>query len=167
MKILALDQASEKTGIAYFENSDLKDYGLINMSKVHGDQRMSAMVLEIYKIIDEVAPEVVVLEDVAFQKNAASLILLARIQGAIIGYCLNKDIKTVIYKSSSWRKMLGFDQGKNVKRPALKKQAFDFVKEHYGLRVAEDEADAICIGCAWAVANGYIEYKEEETDETV
>lgn len=51
--------------------------------------------------------------------------------------------------------MLGFKQGRNIKRAQLKAQAQKFVKDHYDIEVTEDEADAICIGLAFAC-----EYKE-------
>lgn len=44
--------------------------------------------------------------------------------------------------------MLGFKQGRQVKRPELKQQAIDYVADHYGEVVSSDEADAMCIAKA-------------------
>lgn len=44
--------------------------------------------------------------------------------------------------------MLGFKQGRQVKRPELKQQAIDYVADHYGENVSSDEADAMCIATA-------------------
>lgn len=44
--------------------------------------------------------------------------------------------------------MLGFKQGRQVKRPELKQQAIDYIAEHYGEVVSSDEADAMCIAKA-------------------
>ena len=103
-----------------------------------------------YKLIEEHKPDVIVFEDVAMQRNSATLILLTRIQGALLGYCFDHAITTVIYKPSVWRKMLHFTQGSKIKRNILKSQAVAFVKKYYGVEVNDDAADAICIGCAYA-----------------
>lgn len=153
MRILALDQASLKTGAAFFEDTTLKGSTVLDYSKVKNAKlRNEKMVTEILEVIKELRPEVIVIEDVALQRNAAVLIMLARIQGAIIGYCFENQVTNVIYKPSEWRKMLDFKQGSKMKRADLKKQAIQFVKEHYDLDASEDEADAICIGCAFACA---------------
>ena len=153
LKILAFDQASFKTGVAYFDGTTLLESAVIDYSKVKDTkQRVEQMILSVLLLIKEKCPDVVVIEDVALQRNAAVLIMLSRIQGAILGHCFEKGIVSVIYKPSQWRSMLGFIQGGKVKRADLKKQAMDFVMEHYGREVAEDEADAICIGCAFACA---------------
>ena len=153
MKILAFDQASVKTGVAWFEDTTLKGYLTIDLSKVNKEEHTRIMILEMYKLIDEQKPDVIVFEDVAMQRNAASLILLTRLQGALLGYCFKNAITAVIYKPSVWRKMLHFVQGSKIKRKMLKDQAIAFVKQYYDIDVSEDEADAICIGCAYATVN--------------
>lgn len=150
MKILAFDQASVKTGAAWFEDTTLLGYITIDLSKVDKEERVRLMVLEMYKLIDEHKPDVIIFEDVAMQRNAASLILLTRIQGALLGYCFEHAISAVIYKPSVWRKMLNFVQGSRVKRSTLKNQAISFVKKYYNVDAKDDVADAICMGCAFA-----------------
>ena len=151
MKILAFDQASLKTGVAYFDDTTLLESFVIDFSKIKDTkQRIEQMVLTVLLAIKEKKPDVVVLEDVALQRNAAVLITLSRIQGAIIGHCFENGIINVIYKPSQWRSVLGFTQGGKVKRQDLKKQAIQFVETHYERSASEDEADAICIGCAFA-----------------
>ena len=59
----------------------------------------------------------------------------------------NKTVIDYIYPSS-WRAAIGIKTGRGVKRTSLKEQDIEFVKEHFGLDVNDDEADAICIGYA-------------------
>ena len=118
--------------------------------------RFHTMLKTISNRIVENAPDIVVFEDISLQTNVSTLVLLAQLQGAIIQTCVMNDIEYIMFKSSSWRKVLNFHQGRNVKRPELKQQAKDFVKNKYGLELKEDICDAICIGEA------YIKSKKDE-----
>lgn len=149
MKILAFDQATAVTGYAVFKDGEFIKHGKISFKKMtETTERIRAMMLAINDMICQEAPDVVVIEDVAMQKNAGTLILLSRIQGSVLGYCYEHGITIMIIQPTEWRSILGMKQGKNVARPNLKAQAKQFVKDIFGLTVTEDEADAICIGNA-------------------
>lgn len=130
-------------------------YDLIDLEKEKVDipERIYVMVDRICGIILKNKPDCVVLEDVAMQSNPATLILLSRLQGAIIGFCRVNKIPYDILKPPNWRKGLGFKQGQGIKRPELKKQAVEFVKNNYGLKLSEDVCEAICIGNAFLKIN--------------
>lgn len=98
-------------------------------------------------------PDYVILEDVALQSNPLTLTTLARIQGAIIQSLLICNIPYSIYKPSSWRKMLCFNQGRGIARKELKKQAIQYVKNKFNIDVKEDICEAICIGQAYIKSN--------------
>lgn len=147
-KILVFDQATVKTGISVFTNNTLQRYDLIDLHKEKSDTKFYNMCSKICEIIISEKPNYIVFEDVNFQTNAKTLILLAQLQGVIIGCCQLNHIEYTIYKPTSWRKLLGFKQGK-VERKELKQQAKDYVKNKYGLDVNDDIADAICIGEAF------------------
>ncbi len=112
-------------------------------------ERVYVMIKRICGYIRKYAPDSVVIEDVALQSNAATLILLARLQGAIIGYCLVNNMPCAILKPPNWRKILGFNQGQGIKRNNLKKQAVNYVKSNYGLKLSVDVCEAVCIGDAF------------------
>lgn len=99
-------------------------------------------------LIGRVKPDFLVMEGCTYQRNAATLIELAQLQGVIIGTCIQNQIEFYIYPPSSWRKELGFEQGKGVKREALKQQAIDHVRTMTGHEEPEDVSEAICIGAA-------------------
>lgn len=104
------------------------------------------MLKSIGKYILNSNADYVVFEDISLQTNVSTLLLLARIQGSIIQTCINNDIPYRTIKPTTWRKILGFRQGKDVKRANLKQQAVDYVEQKYNLRVKDDVADAICLG---------------------
>lgn len=142
-----------------FEDDHFCGCGLIDYDKsaYSPEVRFILMCKAVSDLIRREAPNFVCFEGLAYQKNAATLIELAQLQGVIIGTCLNAkwandQIEFYIYPASSWRKALHFAQGKNVKRPDLKKQAQEYALNAYGMELDEDTADAVCIGAAFNIS---------------
>lgn len=147
IKIIAFDQALGKTGVCTIDDNTVY-HSLIDVSKVKDvNERFIMMRQMIQSRIKNNHPDLVVIEDVALQRSAKTVIQLAQLQGAIIGACDIFNIPYEILKPSEWRKTLGFKQGR-MKREELKQQAIDYVAEHYGEMVSSDEADAMCIAKA-------------------
>ena len=148
IKILAFDQALIKTGVCTLDDGTVY-HSLIDLSKTKDPaERRAIMRQMIQSRIKTNNPDLVVIEDVALQASAKTVIQLAQLQGAIIGACELFNIPYEIIKPTEWRKTLDFKQGRQVKRPELKQQAIDYVAEHYGENVSSDEADAMCIATA-------------------
>lgn len=153
MKILAFDQATSITGYSVFIDGNLTTTGVIDLHKTKDTTvRIEMMMLNMIGLIKQISPDLVVIEDVAMQSNAGALVLLSRLQGGVMGHCYANSVALMIIKPTEWRKWCGFTQGR-VKRPELKKQAIAFALEHFGLTLAEDEADAACIGFAVTLMN--------------
>lgn len=150
MRILAFDQATKISAWALFDGDQLVDHGLIDLHKDEGTaHRIDQMSDELSDVIQKSAPDLLAIEDVSYQRNAQSLIELARLQGRILQMAHEADIPVKIYKPSAWRKVVGIKTGKGIKRPALKRAAVALVKEQYHISVSDDAAEAICIGqCA-------------------
>ncbi len=151
IKILAFDQSTKKTGWAVFRDKKLTKCELIDCDdkNLSPAERFEKMCRAVQDVIDRVKPDLIVLEDVAMQTNAYSLITLSRLQGVIISACFQNHIEFYICPPSSWRKDLGFKQGKGHPRKDLKKQAIAYCKDHHGVDLDEDRADAVCIGDAF------------------
>lgn len=152
MKILSLDQASRCTGYAVYDNTDLVKWGLINKKKEKDtDLRYNQMCNEICKLIEKYKPNMVVFEDISLRTSIKTLIGLARLQGSIIYMATSHNAQYHIYAPTQWRKILGIEQGKKIKRPELKKQAIELVKQCYGFKetLNDDEAEGLCIGLAY------------------
>ena len=147
MKVLSLDQSTRCSGYSLFENGQYVESGVINMSKskLETDKRSFEMAKEIWKIIKKSKPDELVLENVQQQSNPATMIILARLAGMIIGYAEAHNVNVHILLPSQWRKALGYSQGAKVKRKELKQQSINYVKNNFGLELSEDECEAICI----------------------
>lgn len=150
MKVLAFDQSSRCSGYAFFENGEYVESGVIDMSKskLGTYERSFEMARELWKVIKKYKPEHLIIEDTQQQSNIKTVIILARLQGIIIGYAEAHGVKVHILLPSQWRSALSYSQGPKIKRAELKQQSIDYVKEIFGLDVSDDEAEAIAEGVA-------------------
>jgi Holliday junction resolvasome RuvABC endonuclease subunit len=150
MRVLSFDQASAKSGFALYDDGKLVDHGAITVKEKDAALRLNIMFTEIANKIEEYTPDLVIIEGTALQSNAYSLIMLAQLQGMIVGYCYKKNVKYKIVGVTTWRKALGFRQGPKVAKKELKAQAKELALKlvNEDKKVTEDEADAICIGYA-------------------
>lgn len=150
MRIVSLDQSTRCTGYAVFENGQYVESGVVDMSKskLETDKRSFEMAKEIWKIIKKYKPDHLILEDTQQQNNIKTVIILARLQGLVMGYAEAHGVKVHILLPSRWRAALSYSQGPKVKRQELKQQSIDYVKEHYGLDLPEDICESICMGVA-------------------
>ena len=150
MKILSFDQSSKLSGWCVFKDGAYANSGVIDKHKiVDSDKRITDMGLSIYKKISEIKPDLVVIENIQNQSNTATVILLARLQGMVLGYCAAHKIRAEIVGPSQWRHELHYKQGPKVQREELKQQSIDYVQDNFGLTdCAEDQCEAICITVA-------------------
>ena len=112
IKILAFDQALIKTGVCTLDDGAVY-HSLIDLSKTKDPvERRAIMRQMIQSRIKTNNPDLVVIEDVALQASAKTVIQLAQLQGAIIGTCELFNIPYEIIKPTEWRKMLDFKQGR-------------------------------------------------------
>lgn len=148
--VLACDQSTRASGWCYMENGEYIDSGLIDMtkSKLETDARSFEMAKALWKIIKKYNPDHLILEETQQQSNVKTVIILARLQGMILGYAEAHGVKVHILQPSKWRAALSYRQGAKVKREELKQQSLDYVKENLGLSLQEDRAEATCIGMA-------------------
>lgn len=148
MKILSLDQSSNLSGYCLFDKNIIES-GVIDKHKIKdSSMRIAEMSEAICEKINEFNPDIVVLEGIQSQGSIATVILLARLQGMILGYCYAHGIRTEILGPSRWRSKLQFKQGAGVKRNDLKQQAMDYVLKEFGLKVDVDQSEAVCIAVA-------------------
>ena len=149
-KLLAFDQSTAKTGWAFFDGENLVKYGVVDKVKIKNTpDRIRAMYLGIISIIDQCKPDKVIVEAVQQQASPATSMMLSQLQGMVIGYLYEHNINVDSPLPTQWRKKLGFQQGKGIKRSDLKKQSLIYIKDIYGIDTESDDiADAICIGAA-------------------
>ena len=147
MKVISFDQSTRVSGWSLFENNKYVCSGVIdlNKSKLDTDKRSFEMAKRLWGLLKEHKPDCLILENVQQQSGVSTVIILARLQGMIIGYAEAHNIKVHILLPSQWRAELNYKQGPKVKREELKQQSLDFVKNNFKLELIEDEAEAVCI----------------------
>lgn len=150
MKILSFDQSTRVSGYCYFKDGQYVCSGVVDMSKSKLDtqERSFEMAKALWEIINKYKPDCLVIEDTQQQNNVKTVITLARLQGMIIGYAEAHGVKVHILLPSQWRAALNYTQGPKVKRQELKQQSINYVKEHFGKELPEDEAEAVAEGVA-------------------
>lgn len=146
--MLGIDASTKSTGVALFINGDLYNTWLLKSEIKDSIERIDNMINQIYTIIIQTNPSIIVMETpVAAKQNVQTQLLLAQILGAVRGMCINKNIFFYTYRPSAWRKQ--FDGVKPRKRIELKQWAIDKVKEIFDDDVQDDEAEAILIATAY------------------
>lgn len=152
MVILAFDQSTVKTGWSVFEDGRLVESGVYDIHKEKDVEKRSAQMYEfLVRKTLVTLPDVIAAEEVSLQNpNVKTIVELARVQGLIqaASYSLPQEVRVVFYTPSKWRKAVGIQTGKGIKRAELKKAAVHMVFAQYNKDVSDDEADAILIGQA-------------------
>ncbi len=149
MKIICFDQASRKTAFSVGENGKLTDYGMI-LANGDGDDRIFEMTDLIKRKITEIAPDLVVLENIQLQEgNVKTYQLLARLQGMIIYAVKNIGIPYKIVPPVTWKSHCGFAKDKRI----FQKQAsIKYAESRFNVALSgnDDLADSMGI-LAYAV----------------
>ena len=149
-RVLSLDQSTRVSGYCLFQDDQYICSGVIDMSKSKLDtyERSFEMAKALWQVIKEYKPEFLVIENVQQQSGVQTVIILARLQGMIIGYAEAHGIKTHILSPTEWRAELKYTQGPKIKRAELKQQSIDYVKTKYGFNLSEDECESIALNDA-------------------
>lgn len=151
MVVLGLDQSTTKTGWSLFKDGVYIDSGVINLSSMKDTEaRLLVMADKIAELVSSLAPSKVVIEDIYENNNTATLVLLGRLQGAIMMSCHEQDTYCEILPSATWRRLVGI---KHRKREECKEAARMFARNVFDIDAESDEADAICIGYADSLKN--------------
>lgn len=149
MRLVSIDASTKKTGCALFKNGELSDYKLIDLENNKDSEiRMNCMIKEILKFLKQTKPHEIWIEHPqGGGRNVLVVSKLSEIIGSVRAYAVERECLFHELNPSEWRAYAGIEQGKK-KREELKQSSIDYVKEHFGLEVEDDLADAISIGCA-------------------
>ena len=157
MRILALDQASNITGWAIFDNDNLEQYGKIDVSK-HYDlgERLHILRQEVEHIIDDEHIDKVILEDIYMDgqrvNNVQTFKVLAEVFGVLYELCVDMEKPVDAVLAGTWKSTLGI---KGKTRAEQKRAAQAWVVNTYGKKPTQDECDAICIGAHTVQTAGF------------
>lgn len=151
-RTLVLDQATNTTGWAVFDDNKLIQYGVFNANGSSSEQKINIVKYWVRDMISSWRADRVVIEDIQLQNfeeehlntiGVTTFKALAHLQGVLIDLFYENKIPYKIAHTGTWRKYNGV---KGKSRADKKKSAQLIVKDIYQRDVSQDEADAICIG---------------------
>lgn len=150
MVILALDQATQVSGFSVWIDGILNCYGKYECDDADIHMRIHKICIWIEKLIDQYAPDKLVIENIQYQNNMATFQKLAQLQGAIIEVAWQLNLPCEILAPTEWRASCNLLKGQDKHRENQKKIAQQWVLNKFDKKCTQDEADAICIGYAAA-----------------
>lgn len=155
MSFLALDQSSNISGWAIFDDNDkLESYGTIEPGDRPLEQRLTIIRNYIKNLISDFNIKQVLIEDIQMQANVANNVktykALAEVIGVVTELLNELKIPFELIPASTWKSTLGI---KGANRAAQKANAQKYIKTKYNLDVKQDICDAICIGCHFIEQN--------------
>lgn len=147
MIILAFDQASRTSGYSVFDDQELIAHGTFTFTDSNLGMRLWKIRQKVEELYNKYLPDRIVYEDIQLQQGAVNNVVtfksLAEVFGIIYEYATELGVDNEAILSGTWRKGLGIVGNK---RDIQKDNAKKWVLDNCGIRVVEDEADAICIG---------------------
>ena len=152
-RILSIDQATNVSGWAVFDNKKLVKYGVFSSPHASSLEKINDVKNWLLNMIISWRPDRVIIEDIQYQRNydggadgvvgVTTFKVLAQLQGVIENLFFTNKVIFDVAHTSVWRE---YNSIKGKTRADKKKSAQFIVKELYGINVSQDEADAICIG---------------------
>ncbi len=156
IRILSLDQSTNVTGYALFEDNKLIVYGRVDISKQKDSaKRIDAMRDWASDLIDDYQPDFVVLEQTFLNNFKGKAVgvdvyaLLNKNLGVLENMILRKGISYEIVYPKTWKSVMKI---KGRGRKEQKANTMLKMYEIFGRQMTEDEADACGIG-AYACMN--------------
>ena len=144
--ILALDQASRTSGYAIFQEGRLIASGTFTYEDSDFSLRLVKIRNKVISLIEEYNINKILLEDIQLQgqtNNVTTYKSLAEVLGVLEELAREYNIPHELVHSQSWKSTLGI---KGRDRATQKRNAQLYIAEVYGLKVSQDQSDAICIG---------------------
>lgn len=148
MKILSIDPGYGRCGVAILERVGIKDHLIYSdcietSSKDTFPYRLAAITNECERLLDEYAPEAVVLEKLFFKSNQKTAMQVAEVRGAIIAAAAARTISIAEYTPPQVKNAItGYGSADKKQIIAMVRMLLPITKniKH------DDEYDAIAIG---------------------
>lgn len=143
MIIAGIDGSTTKSGVSIMIDNKLEFYTLIDLHKEKDAmKRICMMQTQICNVLQRYNVDKVYMEKAFNKSNTDTTMKLANLAGGIMFYCAQNKIEFVHPLPSEWRKKIGIQQNKNIKREVLKAEAIAAVKQEYGIDVNDDVAES-------------------------
>jgi len=143
-RVLALDNATNKTGYAVFEGNKLLTHGVKSTNQKNPILKIIELKNWMIGVIGLWKIDVIAVENVQLQDNPQTLILLSKLLGVleVAGQELTKE-EVLVVSSNTWKSFCGI---KGKTRFQQKEDAQKYIKVKFGFVATQDAADAICLG---------------------
>jgi Holliday junction resolvasome RuvABC endonuclease subunit len=148
-KMLSLDLATKKSGLAYWEDGIYKESYVIDFEKIKEiEERTISMAKKLIDALNYYKPSIVYSEDSFKGRNPKTMKYLCRLHGVVMGWCLDNNAEYQFIMPSGWRKYIpDFPNGRGVSREEQKNFSVKYVTQKYGfIPKTDDESDAILVG---------------------
>lgn len=153
-KLLSLDTSTSITGYCLYKNAEYQKSGILCSKDEKAD--LKNMCLCLWDLLNEIKPDIIVIETPSVTKNAHTQRALVIVYAAVYIWSILHD-NTFFYamRPTEWRKHCSDDEWRKKiikkKRPELKKLAVLEVEKLFPniSLYSDDEAEAILIGLAY------------------
>lgn len=184
-KMLSIDSATKKTGIAKFINGNYQNVQLFDFSDIENiDDRFFKMSKAILDFLKTEKPDIIYMEEMVVLRNADTQRFLTRLQGIVYSYILYNNCDFKLVRPTWWRKytdikklaekqknnpeFIKLSKGKKrLQREQLKYLSKLKVKELLDIDVNDDEAESILIGFAMINYFNEIEKQQKKKNTTL
>lgn len=126
MKVLSLDMASQKTGYALYNDSQLIDYGLWDLSQTKEKdwrKRITIMAQHISDFCDGQDIDMILAEDVVPSLNNSQTVkVLSALQGMLISLGIAHKIEVKFVSVATWKSKLNLQLDKSSEGRAMTKR---------------------------------------------
>ena len=144
-RILALDQATYKTGWSIYDGKSLTKFGVFETTLQDEIARDNALKNWLISMINNWKPDFIAIEDLHYNNIMGIIVFktLARLQGILMETCFENNITYYVISPNTWRH---YCKVKGKSRSDQKRSMQLLVKQWYDISITNDEADAIGIG---------------------
>ena len=147
-KMVSLDTSTTATGVALFESALLSDYKeIVTPDGVKKEDALNFMSIKILNYLEEIRPDIVVIEMTVVPTNAGTQRTLSELVGVVRAYCILNNAEFVRLRPTEWRKLVK-DEDEIIPsgRENKKKWSKEKVRKKYNIDVSDNVSDAILIG---------------------
>jgi len=153
-RILSLDQA-QSTGFCVSINGDIVDKGVIKAKGIDYHHKIRFLEERIEELICTHYIDTITLETPGNANGNRQVAgKLSGLFYCIVDLALRHKLIYHAYGPSTWRSILGFQQGRGIKRAELKQMAITYVNENTEFKLTnkeDDLAEAICMNLAYHI----------------
>lgn len=145
LRILALDQATYKTGWSVYDDEQLVEYGVFETQERESLSRIVLVCDWLSEMIEKWQPDLIGIEDIQYNPTSGhnTFKMLGQLMGGVMLTIAQRSCSIEVIPIMSWKHGCGIA---GRKREEQKQNAQLLVKREYGVTATEDESDAICIG---------------------